>query len=98
MSRDGRGMWTNRIGPIEDVIADADELVVIPSGAMLGMPVETFVDGEGTLLDNSMLLYGSNMGNFGGVEAEENPCHNKPFSVSVTLPPLAALCFRPKRD
>ncbi len=50
VSRDGRGMWTNRIGPIEDVIADADELVVIPSGAMLGMPVETFVDGEGTLL------------------------------------------------
>jgi CHAT domain-containing protein/tetratricopeptide (TPR) repeat protein len=50
VSRDARSLWTHRIAPVESAIADAEELVVIPSGAMLGMPVETFVDGEGTLL------------------------------------------------
>lgn len=50
VSRDARGLCANRVGPIEDVIGDVDEMVVIPSGAMLGIPVETFVDGEGNLL------------------------------------------------
>ena len=50
VSRDARGLWAHRIAPVEDVIADVEELVVIPSGAMLGMPVETFADGEGALL------------------------------------------------
>jgi CHAT domain-containing protein/Tfp pilus assembly protein PilF len=50
VGRDARGLWTHRIAPIEEAVADVRELVIIPSGAMLGMPVETFVDGEGTLL------------------------------------------------
>jgi CHAT domain-containing protein/tetratricopeptide (TPR) repeat protein len=50
VGRDARGMWTDRVASIEDVIADVEELVVIPSGAMLGMPVETLADGDGVLL------------------------------------------------
>ncbi len=34
---------------------------------------------------------GSDVGNAGGVEAEATPCHGRPFSVALTLPPLATL-------
>ena len=37
---------------------------------------------------------GSGMGNLGGVNAEEIPIHGRPFSLKLTLPPLAALFFK----
>jgi len=37
---------------------------------------------------------GSGLGNLGGVSAEEIPTHGRPFSLKVTLPPLAALFFK----
>ncbi len=36
---------------------------------------------------------GSGQGNFGGVEGVSIPLHGKPYSVTITLPPLAALFF-----
>jgi 1,4-alpha-glucan branching enzyme len=39
---------------------------------------------------------GSGMGNLGGVHAEPVPSHNRPWSIAVTLPPLAALIFAPE--
>ncbi|APW38158.1 1,4-alpha-glucan branching enzyme [Rhodoferax koreense] len=37
---------------------------------------------------------GSGVGNFGGVPAEANPAHGRPYSVSLSLPPLSTLFFR----
>jgi 1,4-alpha-glucan branching enzyme len=37
---------------------------------------------------------GSGMGNLGGVHAEEIEQHGRPFSLRLTLPPLAALFFK----
>ena len=37
---------------------------------------------------------GSGQGNFGGLEAEPVPSHGRPHSLSLTLPPLAALFFK----
>jgi 1,4-alpha-glucan branching enzyme len=37
---------------------------------------------------------GSNMGNGGGVQAEAIPAHGRPYSLSLTLPPLAALFLK----
>jgi 1,4-alpha-glucan branching enzyme len=34
---------------------------------------------------------GSGMGNFGGVEAQEQPCHGQAHSIELTLPPLATV-------
>jgi 1,4-alpha-glucan branching enzyme len=34
---------------------------------------------------------GSNLGNAGGVDAEARPWHGRPWSLSLTLPPLAVL-------
>jgi len=38
--------------------------------------------------------YGGNgMGNFGGVQAAAEPAHERPWSLTLTLPPLAVLMF-----
>jgi 1,4-alpha-glucan branching enzyme len=38
---------------------------------------------------------GSGQGNLGGVEAVPTPLHGRPYSLTVTLPPLAAVFFKP---
>ncbi len=38
--------------------------------------------------------WGSGTGNLGGVAADDIPCHGRPHSLAVTLPPLAALFFK----
>ncbi len=38
---------------------------------------------------------GSNVGNFGGRSADPAECHGRPFSLSLTLPPLAVIVLRP---
>jgi len=37
---------------------------------------------------------GSGYGNFGGVEATPIAFHNKPYSLTLTLPPLAAIFLK----
>jgi 1,4-alpha-glucan branching enzyme len=40
---------------------------------------------------------GGNLGNLGGVNAEPQPCDGQPYSLTLTVPPLAALFFRWQR-
>ena len=39
---------------------------------------------------------GAGVGNFGAVEAVDEPCHGRPASAVMVLPPLAALWFAPE--
>jgi 1,4-alpha-glucan branching enzyme len=49
------------------------------------------------LLNSDAQEYGgSGLGNLGQVAALESPCHGRPFSLEVTLPPLAAMFFKPR--
>ncbi|MCB9958817.1 MAG: 1,4-alpha-glucan branching protein GlgB [Rhodospirillaceae bacterium] len=49
------------------------------------------------LLNTDAPLYGgSGVGNAGGVEAEEVESHGRPYSVTLTLPPLGTLILRPQ--
>jgi 1,4-alpha-glucan branching enzyme len=45
---------------------------------------------------DSELFGGSNQGSDGAVIAEEFPFHNRPASLTITLPPLAVVAFRPE--
>ncbi len=45
------------------------------------------------LNSDAMEYGGSGMGNGGGVEAVGEGLHGRPFSLSLTLPPLAVLFF-----
>jgi len=42
--------------------------------------------------------WGSNVGNSGGVSAEEWSLHQRPYSVNLRIPPLGALVFKFERD
>jgi len=46
---------------------------------------------------DSALYGGSNVGNLGGVSAEERPWHEQPYSAEVTLPPLSVVWLVPAR-
>lgn len=49
------------------------------------------------LLNSDAAVYGgSNLGNAGGVHAEELPWHGQPYSIMLTLPPLAVLYLKPE--
>ena len=51
----------------------------------------------GEVLNTDSQYYGgSDMGNYGGIEAEPIPWHQQPFSAEVTLPPLGALWLVPE--
>jgi 1,4-alpha-glucan branching enzyme len=50
------------------------------------------------LFNSDALQYGgSGQGNFGGVDAVPIPLHGRPYSLTVTLPPLAAVFFEHAR-
>jgi 1,4-alpha-glucan branching enzyme len=57
-----------------------------------GVPDEGFY--QEILNSDSEMFGGSNMGNGGLVSTEPIPSHGRPFSVSVTLPPLAIVAFK----
>ena len=47
------------------------------------------------VLNSDALDYGgSGHGNLGGMDAAAFPCHGRPYSLSLTLPPLAAVFFK----
>jgi 1,4-alpha-glucan branching enzyme len=50
------------------------------------------------LLNSDTKEYGgSGQGNLGGVEAALIPMHGRPYSLTITLPPLAAVFFKPSQ-
>ncbi len=47
------------------------------------------------ILNSDAGIYGgSNQGNEGGKEAEHIPCHGRPFSLSLTIPPMGILFLK----
>jgi 1,4-alpha-glucan branching enzyme len=51
---------------------------------------------EEALNSDSGYYNGSNLGNAGAVEAEATPWMGRPYSISITLPPMAGVVFLPK--
>ncbi len=45
---------------------------------------------------DSQYYNGSNIGNFPGVMADEQMSHGRPYSISITLPPLGLVVLKPK--
>lgn len=77
-----------------DIVVCALNLTPVPREAYrMGVPTAGYYR---ELLNSDSEAYGgSNMGNAGGVQAEDMPWHGQPFSVVMTLPPLAAVFFKP---
>lgn len=77
-----------------DIVVCALNLTPVPREAYrMGVPTAGYYR---ELLNSDSEAYGgSNMGNAGGVQAEDRPWHGQPCSVVITLPPLAAVFFKP---
>lgn len=45
-----RAVWLDRFAPIEGLLEGCDHLIIIPSGAMLGIPVEALIDTTGAMV------------------------------------------------
>jgi 1,4-alpha-glucan branching enzyme len=78
--------------PGETVLVACNFTPVPRTGYRVGVPHGGFWR---ELLNSDGEEYGgSGLGNLGGVEAEETPAHGRPFSLTLTLPPLSALFLR----
>ncbi|MBD1938625.1 1,4-alpha-glucan branching protein GlgB [Microcoleus sp. FACHB-68] len=60
----------------------------------VGVPKEGFW--QELLNSDAVDYFGSGLGNFGGLTAEAIPCHNQPYSLNLTLPPLGIVFFKLK--
>jgi 1,4-alpha-glucan branching enzyme len=79
--------------PESDTILAVCNLTPVPrENYRIGVPYGGFWK---ELLNSDATEYaGSGVGNLGGKQAEEVPTHGRPYSLSVTLPPLGALFFK----
>jgi len=66
---------------------------VAHSNYRIGVPYDVFY--REILNSDSYIYGGSNMGNLGGVHADNYQIHNRPYSISLQIPPLSILVFKP---
>jgi len=60
---------------------------------VLGVPEDCFYE---EIFNSDAAIYGgSGVGNMGGVRARKKPAYWKPYSIEVTLPPLAGIILKP---
>jgi 1,4-alpha-glucan branching enzyme len=75
-----------------DIVVACNFTPIPRVGYRLGVPGGGFWR---ELLNSDAKEYGgSGMGNLGGVLAEEQPVHGRPYSLNLTLPPLAAVFLK----
>ena len=67
---------------------------VVRENYRVGVPLDT--NWKEILNSDAPLYGGSGQGNFGGLAATPLPAHGRPFSLNMTLPPLAILVFEPE--
>jgi 1,4-alpha-glucan branching enzyme len=67
---------------------------ILRTGYRIGVPVEG--RWRERLNGDAIEYGGSGAGNLGGVMAEPQPAHARPYSISLTLPPLSALFLMPE--
>jgi 1,4-alpha-glucan branching enzyme len=80
-----------------DYLVFACNFTPLPRGGYkIGVPAGGFY--REILNSDSEQFGGSNVGNLGGVTALQKEHHGRPFSITVTLPPMAVLAFQPERE
>jgi 1,4-alpha-glucan branching enzyme len=85
--------FVRRAANPDDMLLFVCNFAAVPrSDYRIGAPVE----GVWTeILNSDASVYGGGgLGNFGAVETSPNPLHGRPYSLSLTLPPLAVVAFR----
>lgn len=82
--------------PKDFVVAVINFTPVPRSHYVLGVPEDCYYE---EIFNSDASAYGgSNVGNSGGVHARQRPAHRKPYSIEVTVPPLAGVILKPRYD
>ena len=69
---------------------------VVRTNYPVGVPIDGWY--EEIFNSDSEHYGGSNVGNHPGVFAQQPSWHGRPYSLRITLPPLAAVLFKPQRS
>jgi 1,4-alpha-glucan branching enzyme len=78
----------------EDFLLIALNFTPVPrDNYRMGVPREGFY--REILNSDAAIWGGGNVGNLGGVHTQNAPSHGEPYSISLTLPPLAAVILKP---
>ncbi len=80
----------------ESVLAVCNFTPVVRENYRVGVPRAGFY--REILNSDSKYYEGSDVGNSGGVQAEPVPWNDRPYSLKLRLPPLAAMYFKPQQD
>jgi 1,4-alpha-glucan branching enzyme len=82
--------------PEDFVVALCNFTPVVREDYRMGVPRPGFY--REILNTDSKYYEGTDVGNAGGVRAEPIPWNDRPYSIKVRLPALAAVYFKPQRD
>ncbi len=78
----------------DDFLVFIFNLTPVPRfGYRIGVPTVGFY--REILNSDSEIYWGGNIGNAGGVYADNVPCHGRHHSLNLILPPLSVLIFKP---
>lgn len=81
----------------EDFLVIVCNFTPVPRmGYRVGVPQNCFY--REILNSDSQIYWGSNLGNAGGMHADELPWQGKPYSINITLPPLSVVIFKPVKS
>ncbi|HLE26811.1 MAG TPA: 1,4-alpha-glucan branching protein GlgB [Anaerolineales bacterium] len=78
--------------PAEQIVVAANFTPVPRTGYRVGVPAPGFY--KEILNSDSDVYGGSNLGNAGGLPAEETPWQGQPYSVLLTIPPLGVVYLK----
>ncbi|HTU69196.1 MAG TPA: 1,4-alpha-glucan branching protein GlgB [Candidatus Baltobacteraceae bacterium] len=81
--------------PHDVVVAVCNFTPVVRYGYRIGVPAASAY--QEIFNSDSDRYGGSNVGNLGRVQVDAIPSHGREQSIAITLPPLAAVYFRPER-
>ena len=83
------------VNPEDHLVVVCNFTPVVRQGYKVGVPSLTTY--REVLNSDSEYYFGSNVGNSGALEAERLNWQSQPYSVTMTLPPLAIVVLRPQR-
>lgn len=79
----------------DDFLVFVFNLTPVPRfGYRIGIPKVGFY--REILNSDSEIYWGGNIGNGGGIYADNIPCHGRHYSLNLILPPLSVLIFKPE--
>jgi 1,4-alpha-glucan branching enzyme len=88
--------YVRRARDSEDFVVVACNFTPVPrTNYRLGLPAAGWY--QELFNSDSQYYGGSNLGNYPGLLAEEVSHHGRPWSVTLTLPPLAVVVLKPQR-